>query len=219
MPKPNFIDDCMYLYYSYCYPIFFGKIGGPPIWPVIVVSIIIFIAVAEIGSQSCQGGKCNHYKSVESVKYSDPSSKTIDGIISRINLNHTVVGWRRALILAIILALSVLMYFYPGLPDGYDFFLVATILFIVIYLFSVWFQWHWWKGRDHKIENKLLGLRHKVKNIELDNNSYNSNTYHNNNNTYYNNGYSSNNHHSKNYNSYDHDDYYYDSVLSHIESI
>ncbi len=182
MSETNLFDDCVYLYNNYCYPILFGEMYRPPIWPVIVLSIIIFVAVAEIGSQSCQNGNCNHYKNADFTKPSDSSSKTIDGIISIVKLNHTIVGWRRALILSIILSLSILVYFYSELPDGYDFFLISTILFIVIYLFSVWFQWHWWKGRDHNIENKLLHLRHNIKNIELDSNCYNNNNYYNKNN-------------------------------------
>jgi hypothetical protein len=167
MSESGFINGCSNIYYKYCYPLLFGEIRGPPIWPVIVISIIIFLAVAEIGSQSCQNGDCNHYKNLEKVGNNPTSVKMIDNIISRVNLNHTTVGWRRAMILSMILSIIILSMFYSGLPDGFDFFLVATILFIIMYLLSVWFQWHWWKAKDNKIESRLLNLRNEVKDIEL----------------------------------------------------
>lgn len=166
--EQNFIDDCIAIYNKYCYPVLFENISRPPIWPVIVMAIIIFIAVAEIGSQSCQDGHCNHYDSIYKVSDKDPSTEHIDSLVSRVKLNHTVVGWRRALLLAIILSLIILVLFYPGLPDGFDFFLVSTILFLVIYFTSTWFQWHWWKAKDFNIEDSLYHLRHQIKQKELD---------------------------------------------------
>ncbi len=168
MPDRDFINDCIDIYNKYCYPILFSDLHRPAIWPVIVVAIVIFLAVSEIGSQSCVDGHCNHYKNIEPSCPDDLSSDNIDTLISRIKINHTVVGWRRALIVAILLALVILFLFSPSeLPDGFDFFLVATILFLVIYFTTTWFQWHWWKPRDFKIEEKLLQLRHTVKGREI----------------------------------------------------
>lgn len=169
MTNRNFIDDCIHIYNEYCYPVLFGEMDRPPIWPVIVTAIIIFLSISEIGSQSCQNGKCNHYNNIEPSSISGPSSKNIDTLISRLKLNHTVVGWRRALILAMLLSLIILCLFYPGLPDGFDFFLISTILFLLIYFTTAWFQWHWWKPLDYKIEDRLLSLRHKIKEQEIDN--------------------------------------------------
>ena len=78
------------------------------------------------------------------------------------------MGWRRALLIAVILSAIILVIFYPKLPDGFDYFLIVTIIFIVVYFTSVWFQWHWWKGRDFKIEDKLLHLRSTIKNKEIE---------------------------------------------------
>lgn len=163
----NFIDDCINIYNNYCHPILFDNIDRPPFWPVIVMALIIFLAVGEIGSQSCENGGCNHYKNIEKSS-SNNSTSDIDTLISRVKINHTVVGWRRALIAAMLLSLVILFLFYPGLPDGFDFFLVATFLFLIIYFITAWFQWHWWKARDFKIEEKLLRLRHNIKDDEID---------------------------------------------------
>ena len=168
MSNRNLIDDCVNIYNQYCYPVLFGELQRPPIWPVIVTAIIIFLAIGEIGSQSCENGCCKHYKNIDKSCSCNESSKNIDTIISRIKLNHTSVGWRRALILAMLLSLIILMIFYPGLPDGFDFFLISTILFLLIYFTSSWFQWHWWKARDFQIEQKLLNLRHNIKDIEIE---------------------------------------------------
>ncbi len=160
-----FIDECRSFYHKYCSPIIFDSIERPPFWPVIVMALIIFLAVSEIGSQSCADGNCNHYRSVE--PNSTITSKSIDSLISRVSINHTVVGWRRALILAMLLSLIILAFYEDNLPNGFDFFLVATIIFLAIYLTSSWLQWHWWKARDFKIEDELLLLRNKIKETEI----------------------------------------------------
>ncbi|GAH03695.1 unnamed protein product, partial [marine sediment metagenome] len=48
---------------------------------------------------------------------------------------------------------------------------------LIIYFTGVWFQWHWWKPRDFKIEERLLNLRHSIKERELDNYSNNYSEY------------------------------------------
>lgn len=170
MSDNNFIDDCINIYNNYCYPALFGNINRPPFWPVIVTAIIIFLAIGEIGSQSCENGSCGHYKNIA------VSKNKIDELISRVKLNHTTVGWRRALIIAMLLSLIILCIFYSGLPDGFDFFLVSTILFLIIYFTSSWFQWHWWKARDFKIEKHLLQLRHQVNDMKYHRNDKNNNS-------------------------------------------
>ena len=160
-----FIHECINFYNEYCRPIIFDEINRAPFWPVIVMALIIFLTVSEIGSQSCADGHCNHFRSIDPP--SDITSKNIDSLISRIRINHTVVGWRRALILAMILSLIILMFYDDGLPSGFDFFLVAVIIFLAIYLTTSWLQWHWWKARDFKVEDQLLLLRSEVKEREI----------------------------------------------------
>ena len=160
-----FIDECLNFYQKYGYPIIFDTLERPPFWPVIVMALIICLAVTEIGSQSCADGNCDYFNNLETN--SKVTSKSIDNLISRVSINHTVVGWRRALILAMLLSLIILFFYQDNLPDGFDFFLVATIIFLAIYLTSSWLQWHWWKARDFKIEDELLLLRSKVKDTEI----------------------------------------------------
>ena len=71
-----------------------------------------------------------------------------------------------------LLSLIILAIFYHDLPDGFDFFLVSTILFLIIYFTSAWFQWHWWRVRDYNIEKGLLELIHNIKEIQMNNNRY-----------------------------------------------
>lgn len=169
MSYQNMFNDYNYFYQKYLEPVFFGNIVRPQFWPVIVTALIIFLTISEIGSQSCADGNCGHFRSVNAPNNENKklTSNYIDGLISRIKLNHTVVGWRRSLILAIILSLIILLPYNDGLPDGLDFFLIATILFLIIYFVSSWFQWHWWKARDHEMEDELLLLRDDIKKREI----------------------------------------------------
>ena len=169
MYENNLIDTCKQ-FYNKCYSIVTDDdIQRPAIWPVIVMAIIIFIVVGEIGSQSCKNGQCNHYNNVDKISSDDLTSKHIDSLISRIKLNHTTVTWRRVLLLSMILSLSILTIFYPGLPDGFDFFLVSAICFLVLYFSVAWFQYHWWRPKDYEQEEYLYNLRNQVKEMELNN--------------------------------------------------
>ena len=164
----NIVDDCVNLYNKYCHPILFSEIKRPPIWPVIVTAIIIFIAVGEIGSQDCTNGHCNHYKNVDpELEKGELLSQKVDYVIEKLRLNHTVVGWRRALLLSMILSLVILIGYYACLPDGFDYFLVTFILFVVIYGSSVCLQWYWWRSRDNIEEEHLYKLRNQIKQYEI----------------------------------------------------
>ncbi len=152
--------DFIKRYYDDLHPALFSEINTV-VWPIIVFFIVIILIAAEVAYQKPQNtNNSNNAK--------NPTTN-IDEVINNNNLNHNVVGWRRAMLLSIFLSLIVLIGFYAEFPDGYDFFLVAVILFIVIYLFSVWFQWNWWKPKDTIIESELLKIRHKIKDIEINN--------------------------------------------------
>jgi hypothetical protein len=72
--------------------------------------------------------------------------------------------------MSMILSLIILTIFYPGLPDGFDFFLVSAICFLVLYFSTAWFQYHWWRPKDYEQEDYLYNLRHQVREMELDKN-------------------------------------------------
>ncbi len=144
--------------------------GGPPIWPLFVFAILLFLVSSEFGSQDCVDGKCNHYKTVEDIEKTDTISLSIDKIIDRIRLNHTVVDWRRVMFLSIIISSVILFYYYGDLPPGFVFFMLTVIIFVIVYLSHSWVQAHWWKMNDWKIEDALIELRNKSKKYELSNN-------------------------------------------------
>ena len=156
----NYVDNCIYFVQDN-YNKYIGHVDRAPFWPVLITAIIIFLAVSEIGSQDCDSGSCGHYKS--KIK----TNNDVDNVINQLRLNHTSIGWRRALILSMLLSLIIITLFYPGLPDGFDFFLVSTILFLIIYFTGSWFEWHWWNVKDNQIEDRLLELRHNINEIKL----------------------------------------------------
>jgi len=166
----DFKNTCSNFYNNYCEPLLFRNFRGPPFWPVIVVSIVLFLLSTEIGSQDCVDGNCNHYNDyTKSINKKDKPSKSIDKIINMIRLNHTLVNWRRAMIVAIFLSTIITFFVYSGLPPGIDFLIVATVIFTFLYLSDAWVQIHWWNFNDTKVEDKLLELRNHLKQDEIKN--------------------------------------------------
>ena len=127
------------------------------IWPIIVLTLVIFLIWADDGSQNCLNQYCNN--SAPTVAKNDTPVQSIDKIIDAVRTNHTLVGWRRAIIVALIVSLLVLILLYKRFPDGFTVFLIATFVFVGVYFIDIWFQAHWWKMNDMKIEESLYKLR------------------------------------------------------------
>ena len=137
--------------------------GYGEIWPVIVFGIIVFLVWTENGTQNCNGKWCNHsaFEKYKNVK-SENSKIVIDKTISAVRTNHTLIGWRRALLVSLLIAIIVTGIFCQKVVHGFVFTMVTIILFIGIYFSSAWFQFRWWKPNDNKIERALKSLRSRI---------------------------------------------------------
>jgi len=171
----NLFDECINIYKKHIYPVLSSDFGNSPIWPVIVVALIIYLLTSEINNQSCQGGDCGIYRDVKKHWKKDGhkskgASDYIDKIIDRLNLNHNVTEWRRVLLISIILSLIILFLFHPVFPDGFDVFLVTSILFLILYPICNLFQYNSYQLNDTNNQEKLQYIRSQLKNIEIENN-------------------------------------------------
>jgi len=145
-------------------------------WPIVVIVLIVYLLWSEYGSQDCSKQSCNNRARV--IYGEDDWYEAIDKINHNVHMNHTIVGWRRALLVAIIVTILVLFIFYNGkkgstpgdryavayaLPDGFTVFIVTVIIFVIVYFSSAWIQYSWWRNNDYKIEDSLKLLKKKYK--------------------------------------------------------
>ncbi len=132
-----------------------------PIWPIIIIVLIVYLVWTEYGSQDCREQNCNNRAKI--IHSTDTRGTAIDKISSNVLKNHAVIGWRRTLIVAIIIAIIVLLIFCKEFPHGFTVTIAILIIFLLAYFSSAWLQAHWWKFNDYKIERSLKDLRKHYK--------------------------------------------------------
>jgi len=128
-------------------------------WPIIVITIIIFLILSEYGSQDCTDNKCNE-RHIESFD-NDSTIDILDKINKNVNKWHNVVLWRLALLGSLLATLVITFVFLPKFANGYAFFLISIFLFAVFYFTMAWFNDHWWKWNDYKLEKDLKVLKQR----------------------------------------------------------
>jgi len=134
-------------------------------WILVVVLIIIYAIISEIRSQDCWDnnklGYCDNR--VEPPTTEDSVWKIINQTVEASRKNHTLVGWRRAMIVALVSMILLMSLFRKW--DGMNFTLGALIIFVVSYTLIGAIQLYHWRPWDRKIEEKLKDWKQK-RNVE-----------------------------------------------------
>lgn len=151
-----------------------------PIWPLIIILVLVYLIWTEYGSQDCRNQDCNNRAKIVYESYTDNSefnnrsgvefdSNTVDSneeIIDKISTNvmqnHTIVTWRRSIIAAILISLVILFIFCKEFPHGFTVLLTVFFVFMAVQISANWFQAHWWLFNDYKIDRSLQTLRQRV---------------------------------------------------------
>lgn len=131
-----------------------------PLWILIVVIIVIYILWTENASQNCLGKQCHNTPEVFSEE--DDTITSVDKISRNNRKNHEIVVWRRSMLVAIVASAIISVIIYRGIPCGFDYFMIALYIFVVVVFSESWFQAHWWKMNGYKIEGSLKNLRNSV---------------------------------------------------------
>lgn len=142
------------------------------IWPVIILTIVIYLIHSEIGSQDCTNQTCNN--KLQPIYETDTNVQIIDKINDGLRKNHRTVTWRISFICAIIISLFIIAFFYKNemISGIVAFLLILTIFFTIAACFS-WFNAHFHRQNSYKEEQVLQELRHKIQ--QTSNSSNNSN--------------------------------------------
>lgn len=125
-------------------------------WLIIVVFLIFFTIWSEHGSQDALNRLCHN--STPAVEPGDSINVSIEKTIETVRKNHTLVGWRRSLLIGLIVAIPIIWVIKGQFPTGFIFLVVVGAVTIGAYFSTVWMEYNWWSGIDTKIEDGLLDL-------------------------------------------------------------
>lgn len=126
------------------------------LWVVVVIVIIAYIIWTEDRSQNCLGKPCQH--SPPPITVYDSYRHRLDKVIYAINLNHTVVDWRRAVLAGLIVVLVLASLMVSSL-DGTKVLMASLILILGYYLLWAWLTWTWSRPNDSYLVKQLNKLR------------------------------------------------------------
>ena len=118
---------------------------------IILVIIIAFLIWAEDRSQNGLNKPCQH--SCPTFSSNDTMEDKIDKLIRTINLNHTVVEWRRSLLVAIICGLFIMIILRTINNECSlnGIFVVILVIFLILYMSSGYIYWSWFEPMDRKM--------------------------------------------------------------------
>jgi hypothetical protein len=126
---------------------------------VVILTIILFyLVISEIRSQDCLSGKCEN--TVDLPSKSDPKDVAVDRTIELLQRSYTSVGWRRGMIVGLVVAciMSLYMHFLGIRLSWKKFILITVIVFIFTYSMYQWFQISYIKPVCWQAENTLVRL-------------------------------------------------------------
>ena len=150
---PSYLEGC-----------FSGDAGA--FWPIVAITIVVFLVWSEYGSQDCRSQTCNN--KAPQMDPNDTVVEAIDKTLYAVHKNHTIVGWRRSLLIAIFVTLLILIWMCRSkMVHGFVFFIIVVMIFFATYFASAWFQSHWFTFNDLKIENSLRELRDRINELEV----------------------------------------------------
>ena len=123
---------------------------------IIIISIIIitYCTWSEILSQDLELSYCNN--KTTKVDDTDNIYQTVEKITDTIRKNSYAVGWRRAIIIAVIF--TVLLLFFFECCSFINYILSIFILFSIVYFGTLWFQYRWIQRNNNSIERELYKL-------------------------------------------------------------
>ena len=109
---------------------------------------------------------------MEELSEGDSYIDILDKVRRAVKTNYKIVVWRRAMLVSLLSSAIIIPILYilqlcasDGVDisiDGFDYFMVASIVFTVVYFSETWLQSHWHKMNSNKINRSVLELRSRV---------------------------------------------------------
>ena len=122
------------------------------------------MAIVEYAAHDCKSGKkCTHDCEIPTGK--DKPEEYIDKLRKMVQNSYDYVVWRQAILVALILLIPIVFFMYQRLPDLYEFFVITSIIFLAIYISSIWIWFHFIYPNGASIEKSLLELRDKITDV------------------------------------------------------
>lgn len=118
----------------------------------LLLTLCLYLVTLELASQDCQGKLC--YNSTPSPTKDDSTQEIINKLALTLEINHSPVDWRRALIIGIVVGLI----FLPCVNIN-TCVVVMILIFMCVYLSFSWSNWVYWRPIDLHIEDLLTHIR------------------------------------------------------------
>lgn len=128
-----------------------------------ILFLICLLLYSEYVAHDCvpkDGKECTHNCSAPDINLSP--EKYLDGVRKMVINNYDFVSWRQALLISLIVLFPIVYFIYQRLPDFYEFLIITSIVFLGIYLSSIWIWTHFFYPNGKEIEKSLLKLRDKI---------------------------------------------------------
>jgi len=100
-------------------------------WPIVIITAIVILWLAEQGSQNCTNGKCHQIG--ESCSKLDDTSEIFRKLDDSLDRHWSFVPWRISALTAIFAGIIILGIFWKGFPNGILAFLTIAFIFVGVY--------------------------------------------------------------------------------------
>jgi uncharacterized membrane protein len=121
--------------------------------------LVAFLIWSELGSQDCITG-CNN---IDLKQFEDTSEADKLKILTYLTTKfHMHVGWRRALLVALISVFPLTFFLLRRMPDFTEFIITLLLVFTIVYFVGCWFQSRWWLMNDRRLAEQLRQLSNKT---------------------------------------------------------
>lgn len=131
-------------------------------WLLLVILIIVHVTRVEYRSQDNRRYQCAN--TTPRAHKTDEYEEMIDKTIYTMRRNHSIVSWRRAIVISLLLAFPIVYFLTGQVQNGFKYVGVVFLIALFIYFSHVFVEHNLWFKNGLKIEDELLQLRNKLNN-------------------------------------------------------
>ncbi len=133
--------------------------GNWPFLALIFLGVFVWVAYSELLSQDCLDQPCLNKTPVPHQE--DTTTEMIDKLITTLRVGHSPVNWRQALMISLIMAFVIILFFNLNWTLR-NYGIILLLIFVVVYAILAWSIWSYWRPINMKIEKSLIDLRSRL---------------------------------------------------------
>lgn len=140
--------------------------GGILLLAGVVILLTIVLLYYEYKEHDCIRDKmCTHRR--PEITEDDLISESIEKIQEMVRSNNSVIFWRQALLLAVLLPIPLIYLLYSRFPTFLEWGFVGLFIFLGVYLSYSWIWSHYFNPNSLTITNNLQRLSDRIKTRDI----------------------------------------------------